>query len=168
MMDVFKNVTLYKKQPIEGTLFNYLFFKDDRGRDWYDTRVSWKAAVAVNESGLVCAFEHDVSRMTMVEGQTVYEIIPGNVPDSVVGNYSYNGIEFNDVRPDASVVAMQEKNEKMQSATLQISVLQDAIRLDMASDSDAELLKSWETYRVLLHKVDVSNAPEIDWPEMPV
>ena len=27
MMDVFKNVTLYKKQPVEGTLFNYLFSK---------------------------------------------------------------------------------------------------------------------------------------------
>ena len=95
----------------------------------------------------------------MVEGQTVYEINPSNVPDSVVGNYSYNGIKFKDVRPDASAIAMQEKNEKMQSATLQISVLQDAIRLDMASDSDAESLKSWEKYRVLLHKVDVSNAP---------
>ena len=64
-----------------------------------------------------------------------------------------------------SVIAM--KQILMDEASLKISILQDAVDLDMATDAEAAALPLWKTYRVLLNRVDTSTAPDINWPEMP-
>lgn len=45
--------------------------------------------------------------------------------------------------------------------------LQDAVDLDMATETEKSALLAWKKYRVLLNRVDISNAPDIDWPEPP-
>ena len=64
-----------------------------------------------------------------------------------------------------SVIAM--KQTLMDEASLKISILQDAVDLDMATDAEAAASPLWKTYRVLLNRVDTSTAPDINWPEMP-
>ncbi|MEN3258524.1 tail fiber assembly protein [Sodalis endosymbiont of Spalangia cameroni] len=45
--------------------------------------------------------------------------------------------------------------------------LQDAVDLDMATEAEKAALLAWKRYRVLLNRVDISTAPDIDWPTPP-
>ncbi|EEW2264213.1 tail fiber assembly protein [Escherichia coli] len=63
--------------------------------------------------------------------------------------------------------AEQQKANLIAEASQTISILQDAVDLDMATDAEAAALPLWKNYRVLLNRVDTSTAPDINWPEMP-
>lgn len=63
--------------------------------------------------------------------------------------------------------AVAKRINLLSRATYNISVLQDAVDLDMATESEKTLLLAWKKYRVLLSRVDTSTAPDIDWPEPP-
>lgn len=58
------------------------------------------------------------------------------------------------------------KNSLLNEANENISILQDAIDLDMAEDGDEDKLKAWKKYRVLLNRIDVSDIPLV-FPEKP-
>lgn len=59
------------------------------------------------------------------------------------------------------------KNALMSEATQQISVLQDAVDLSMATDAETVALPLWKQYRVLLSRIDANTNAEISWPEKP-
>lgn len=48
-----------------------------------------------------------------------------------------------------------------------IEKLNDAIEFDMSLEGDDLKLKEWRKYRVLLNQIDVTMAPEINWPTQP-
>ena len=56
----------------------------------------------------------------------------------------------------------------MNAATDAIAPLQDAVDLDEATEEELLLLKEWKKYRVTLNRLDLSSAPEINWPDMPL
>ena len=58
------------------------------------------------------------------------------------------------------------KNSLLNEANENISILQDAIDLDMSEDGDEERLKLWKKYRVLLNRIDASDINVI-FPEKP-
>ena len=51
-------------------------------------------------------------------------------------------------------------------ASEQIQPLQDAVDLDMATEAEKSTLNEWRKYRVLLTRVDTSDAPAISWPKI--
>lgn len=63
--------------------------------------------------------------------------------------------------------AQQQVSALMQAADAKIRPLSDAQELGIATDEEAAQLKAWKTYRVMLNRVDVSEAPDIVWPEKP-
>ncbi|EFH6041019.1 tail fiber assembly protein [Escherichia coli] len=63
--------------------------------------------------------------------------------------------------------AEQQKANLIAEASQTISILQDAVDLDMATDEERTQLTTLKKYRVLLSRVDTSKAPDIDWPEEP-
>ena len=63
--------------------------------------------------------------------------------------------------------AVAKKNSLLADAAAKISILQDAVDLDMATDEEAAALVAWKKYRVLLNRIDTSTAPDITWPEQP-
>ena len=67
------------------------------------------------------------------------------------------------------LIAQAEENrvQLMAEANQKIAPLQDASDLDIATDEELAQLKAWKTYRVLLSRIDISHAPEIDWPPLP-
>jgi len=73
------------------------------------------------------------------------------------------------VIPKAELVAQaqQVKSAMMDDASQKISVLQDAVDLEMATDDEKTSLTAWKKYRVLLNRVDVTTAPDINWPQKP-
>ncbi|MGL9720659.1 tail fiber assembly protein [Symbiopectobacterium sp.] len=67
----------------------------------------------------------------------------------------------------AQQAAQQELSSRLTVANARIQTLSDAVDLDMATEEETALLTGWKTYRVLLNRVDISKAPDIDWPEAP-
>lgn len=63
--------------------------------------------------------------------------------------------------------AIIKKNQLISEATLQISYLQDAVDLQIATEQETQLLAEWKKFRVLVQRIDVQQAPNIDWPNMP-
>ncbi|HEJ8674696.1 tail fiber assembly protein [Klebsiella pasteurii] len=66
---------------------------------------------------------------------------------------------------DVAVADMQKKTLIAQ-ASADISILHDAITLNMATDDEKSRLTAFQAYRVLLNRVDTSLAPDIVWPVM--
>lgn len=60
-----------------------------------------------------------------------------------------------------------EKDNLLDKAARVIAPLQDAVDLDIATEAEKSALLAWKKYRVLLNRVDISTAPDIDWPEPP-
>ncbi|EPS8493932.1 tail fiber assembly protein [Yersinia enterocolitica] len=63
--------------------------------------------------------------------------------------------------------AIAKLNALMTEAGICIAPLQDAVDLDDATPEEVALLKAWKQYRVALNRLDLSTAPEIEWPIKP-
>lgn len=61
----------------------------------------------------------------------------------------------------------EQKNTLLKQANEFISVLQDALDLDMATDSEKKDLMAWRKYRVLLTRIEPEDAKDIEWPVKP-
>lgn len=59
------------------------------------------------------------------------------------------------------------KRTRMEEANEKISIIQDAVDLEMATSDEKENLIAWRKYRVRLERVDTANVQDIDWPEKP-
>ncbi|AJA44971.1 virus tail fiber assembly protein lambda gpK [Frischella perrara] len=56
----------------------------------------------------------------------------------------------------------------LEEANNNISMLQDAIDLDMQEGNEEERIKEWKRYRILLTRIDVNNIVNIEYPEKPI
>ncbi|MQL46657.1 tail fiber assembly protein [Photorhabdus khanii] len=63
--------------------------------------------------------------------------------------------------------AKQKQAALLQQANETLSLLQDSVDLEVATDSEKAALLEWKKYRVLLTRVDTSQAPDVEWPEAP-
>ena len=60
-----------------------------------------------------------------------------------------------------------KKNQFLAEAASQLSYLQDAIDSQIATEQEAQLLVEWKKYRVLVNRIDIELAPNIEWPNQP-
>ncbi|MFD3238439.1 tail fiber assembly protein [Rahnella perminowiae] len=56
---------------------------------------------------------------------------------------------------------------KISEATIRINILQDEIDLDLSTGAGVAELKVWKAYRIALNRLDLSAAPDIEWPQYP-
>ncbi|NHB98017.1 tail fiber assembly protein [Photorhabdus stackebrandtii] len=83
-----------------------------------------------------------------------------------------NGLpEWTDIPPltkeELKQYAENKKQQLIIKASEQIAPLQDAVDLGMATKEEETVLLVWKKYRVMLNRVDISQAPDIEWPEQP-
>ena len=64
-------------------------------------------------------------------------------------------------------IATSQKKQLLSEANEQISYLQDAVESEIASEQETQLLAKWKKYRVLVNRIDIEQAPNIDWPSQP-
>lgn len=62
---------------------------------------------------------------------------------------------------------LAQKTSLMDAASERISVLQDAVDLEMATAEETAELPLWKKYRVLLSRVDANTSDDVVWPLMP-
>ncbi|NHB87197.1 tail fiber assembly protein [Photorhabdus tasmaniensis] len=63
--------------------------------------------------------------------------------------------------------AEQLQNTLRKQANETITLLQYAVDAELASEEEKTLLLEWKKYVVLLGRIDVSQAPDIEWPTIP-
>ena len=63
--------------------------------------------------------------------------------------------------------ASAKKIQLIAEATAQISYLQDAVDSQIATEQEIQLLAELKKYRVLVNRIDIEQAPNIDWPNNP-
>lgn len=63
--------------------------------------------------------------------------------------------------------AETQRSTLMAKASLEIEMLTDAESDGSISDDEKELLAKWKAYRLALRRLDLSSAPDINWPEQP-
>lgn len=63
--------------------------------------------------------------------------------------------------------ALATKTLLLRQANEEISTLQDAVDMDMATEGENASLTEWKKYRVLLRRILPEDAPGITWPAVP-
>ena len=107
-------------------------------------------------------------------------------PDNYVSVLDEDYMSLMEGQSDGKIIISDEKGypvlaeppaptyeERVSQATMRknandiITPLEDAAELGIATDEEAASLLGWKRYRVMLNRVDVSTAPDIQWPERP-
>ncbi len=148
------------------------YFIDATGKDWFKSLPEFtkKYSLAIeNDTGIIRSISEDTSRLYPV-GLTVLDV--NTMPDGcdIFGGWVFNGTRVIPRKYSKSEVEAQAKQKKdalIAQATKFIAPLQDARELGIATDAEAATLKAWMLYRIQLYRIDVSTAPDIDWPEVP-
>ena len=149
-----------------------IFIRDDSGNDWYELLktfpiAAWKLYIDANNA--VRGFTKDASSLFPDEcSVAVVDSIPDGLDTS--GRWVWEGdsvVERAPTKDELIALSNRQKNALIAEATAEIAPLQDAVDLDIATDMELAQLKAWKTYRVLLSRVDVNKAPDVDWPEKP-
>ncbi|EPH0541250.1 tail fiber assembly protein [Serratia marcescens] len=92
----------------------------------------------------------------------------GKVLISPNADYQWDGIKWIAPSKEALIAATEvEKTSLMAAAETAIAPLERAVRLGIATNGEQALLTAWETYSVLLSRVNPSDAPDIEWPAVP-
>ena len=136
----------------------------------------------------VAVRSEDNSSWTVTEdyrGVTVYDLQtlashvitePGPIPDTVTTSApstpydKWDGsawVTDADAQHAADIAAADlQKKQMITQGSAEISILLDAVNLNMATDEEKFRLTALQAYRVQLNRVDTSLAPDIFWPVM--
>ncbi|MGC0794300.1 tail fiber assembly protein [Pantoea agglomerans] len=120
-----------------------------------------------------------------IENQLVAEIVSLNVkpeklyhpslvwvditglPEQPDVNYNYSDGVFSAPATEAEnavLIASSRLAAEMDLANRIIAPLQDAVDISIATDEETNRLSNLKRYRVELSRIDVSKAPDIEWP----
>lgn len=172
-MKAFHNFTLYTPEG-DDLPGGVLFLQSDSGFDWYLAQKQFRddtVKIAYDAAGNIRSAETDASGLWPVDC-SVAEIAAAKVPEGFTpgGEWVFNGkaiVKYAPSKAELAGEAGREKTRLMAVATSAIAPLQNAVDLDMATETERADLLAWKKYSVLLNRVDVSGAPDISWPEVP-
>ncbi|WP_181377708.1 tail fiber assembly protein [Limnobaculum xujianqingii] len=170
-----KNLKPYTPEdPKFGSMVAYL--QDDAGLDWYEAQKLFRPdtlKVATDNNGIIVAFEYDVSMLTPPDNFNVTEIPADEVPDDLENDGTWQIDTADKITKrilsgqEAIRVAEIEQKQRLNAVTALIDPLFDAVDLGIATADEKQRYDELRKYRVLLSRVDISKAPDIDWPEVP-
>ncbi|MBS9429055.1 MULTISPECIES: tail fiber assembly protein [Photorhabdus] len=107
-----------------------------------------------------------------VSNDIYQEYAANNAPEGKYRIAGKNGLpEWADIPPPTKEELQQQaklqKQQLIAEATNQIAPLQDAMDLNMANDEEKAQLVAWKKYQISLSRIDVTSAPDINWPKKP-
>lgn len=106
-----------------------------------------------------------------ISDELYHSLLDGNMAGMIIVT-GESGLPELQQRPAPSVdelraMAEQQKLSLRSKADSEIAWRQDAVDAAIATDEETAALAEWKKYRVLLMRVDISTAPDIDWPTQP-
>lgn len=171
-MITFKNIKMTKQVLEDGLPLPVLYFEDENGVDWYELRDrEWQGEngfIAVGADEFVSTWADNPNFLTLSEGVSVYEVETAALPEDISTRvYRYVDGQFIPFVQPAAEVAEQRKGVLLSQAAAAIAPLQDAVDIDDVTDAERASLQAWKKFRVALNRLDLSAAPDIDWPAVP-
>ncbi|WP_410528923.1 tail fiber assembly protein [Serratia sp. AXJ-M] len=101
----------------------------------------------------------------------IYSIFSGPPPEGKVRGSKKGKPVWANIPPLTKEQLQQQaaiqKQSDMDKANNIIAPLERAVRLGLATREEQSALNEWETYSVLLSRIDTSEAPNINWPNPP-
>ena len=173
---VFNNFTLYEPKVVSFELrgLNVQFLKSDSGEDWYQCQKLFAkdtVKIAFDDRGVICSYSEDISSLWPIN-LSVAEV-PNNIMArqlDISGRWVFDGKKITKriyTPEEHQEQARIEQRTCIASAANMIAPLQDAVDLNMANTAEIARLESWKRYRVELNRLDITAAPDIDWPPTP-
>ena len=159
-------------EPVLG--LNVIYLRDEDGGDWYEQQKDFHGdtlKVAYDARGIVVSISSDVSRLWPVN-LSVVELSADNAPEGLTdsGEWVFNGetIEARTyTQQEYEVQAQQKKDELIAYANEVTRAWQTQLMLGMITDDDKARLTAWMEYIQRVQAIDVSAAPNINWPDKP-
>ncbi|WP_016857583.1 tail fiber assembly protein [Candidatus Williamhamiltonella defendens] len=148
----------------------FLISEDDQ--DWYECQKLFQPdtmKVEYETDGIIRSMGYDISAFCP-DGCSIAEV--SEWPKEAAPNRKWCFID-GEVVPRVYTAdelreqATHKRDYRLEQAAKIIAPLQDAVDLDMAADTEKVALLAWKKYRVRLNRVDISTAPDIDWPKAP-
>ena len=180
---IMKNMTTYTPEvnPYGGVLNGITFFRDEEGRDWYESQKLFAEdtlKICYNDENVITQYSCDVSALVPYEGSVAE--VAGFTPEQ--GDYLNDGTWVFDgkniVKRTYTAQEIRERAERRRqsliaAASNTISLWQSELLLGLISDDDKSGLIKWITYAKALKALDFSRINdevdynEIKWPEAP-
>lgn len=173
-MQHLKNLKKYTPDDKESQLlikdYNVEFLISDDGRDWYESQASFSPdtlKVAYDEAGIIRSISQDVSSIYPRDLSVVeFPATKANLRVTLGDYWFYKDGKLQQIR-DHLADAEAERNSRMADVTTRIDWLEDAQKDgDISADEEKELA-TLRDYRIALRRLDLSTAPDINWPEVP-
>ena len=150
---------------------NVMFLQDDKGNDWYDVielfDESKTLKIGYDDDGRVRTFTTNIHAFFPVN-LSVAELpaTKANLRVTLGDDWFYKDGKLQQIR-NYLADAEAERGNRMAEVTTRIDWLEDAQKDgDISSDEETELA-TLRTYRTALRRLDLSSAPDINWPEVP-
>lgn len=178
-----KKLSLYTPavNPYEGAFCKIDFFRDEDGRDWYESQKLFSPdtlKISYNSNNVIKQYDYDVSSI-IPYGVSVAEVegfIPEPDTDITDGTWIFDG--KNIVKRTYTALEIQERAESrrqnlISSASETISLWQSELLLGVINDEDKASLIQWMAYIKALQVLDFSDIDDetgydaIVWPEPP-
>ena len=150
---------------------NVLFLQDDKGNDWYDViklfDESKTLKIGYDDDGRVRTFTTNIHAFFPVN-MSVVELpaTKANLRVTLGDDWFYKDGKLQQIRNHLAD-AEAERDNRMAEVTTRIDWLEDAQKDGDISSNEETELATWRAYRTALRRLDLSTAPDINWPEVP-
>lgn len=178
-----KNITTYTPDvnPYAGASVNVIFYRDSKGRDWYESQKLFAAdtlKICYNRKKIIVQTSLDVSTL-VPDGVSVAEVA-NFTPEAGVnladGTWIFDGKGI--VKRTYSAQEIQERAEFRRKSLITeasdtISLWQSELLLGSINDADKASLIAWMEYIKSLKALDFSAIADesgysgIQWPKQP-
>ncbi|HBU9961959.1 TPA: tail fiber assembly protein [Citrobacter freundii] len=161
--------TTDRPKNIDGQ--NVLFLRDEKGNDWYDVvnlfDESKTLKIGYDDDGRVRTFTTNIHAFFPVNLSVVeLSATKTNLRVTLGDDWFYKDGKLQQIR-DHLANAEAERNSRMADVTTRIDWLEDAQKDGDISAEEEKELATLRAYRTELRRLDLTGAPDIDWPEVP-
>ncbi|RXK33024.1 phage tail protein [Arsenophonus endosymbiont of Bemisia tabaci Asia II 3] len=176
-MQNIKNFKQYHPDSVDKKWLEYsvgaIFLIPEDGQDWYECQKLFQPdtmKVEYEADGVIRSMGYDISGFCPA-GCSIAEV--SEWPKEAAANQKWcflNGQVVPRIYTAAELMeqATHKRDDRLEQAAKIITPLQDTVDLDMATEAEKAALLAWKKYRVLLNRMDISTAPDVDWPESPL
>lgn len=146
-----------------------IYLQTEDGLDWYFNMTRFQSdtlKVCFDDKNIIRSFSREADRLFPL-GLSVAEVVASDVPGEldINGGWVFDNGKIIPAPVDYVTLAEKQRNGEMNIATERINELVAAQEDGDITAGEEDELASLRAYRSALRRMDLSAAPDIDWPE---
>ncbi|MBD2780806.1 tail fiber assembly protein [Xenorhabdus szentirmaii] len=151
---------------------NVIYLISDDGQDWYDCQKRYRKEtlkVEYYKDGRIVRASKDVSRLYPYNASVLEIEIDERFDINLfhIVNDKLIKKDTNVLKKEVQLEASNIKKELISDAQKQMQMLHTKLLMNRISDAERKRLNLWLDYVEAVEIVDISSAPDIQWPKRP-